>query len=223
MMLFSWRLLILPIARIFLTSVLMFFLYQNLVSAQFHFTDATSIAGIDFEHHDGRSGQRYFIETLGSGAAWFDYDQDGDPDMFFVNGANLVDNHSSAQPTNKLYRNNGDGTFTDVTEIAGVGDTGYGFGCCAGDYDNDGFSDLYVTNFGPNLLYRNNGDGTFTNVGEKANVADNKWGTSCAFADYDRDGDLDLFVANYVNYQVHLSIRRTRYLSTSWAKIKTIY
>jgi len=210
MMLFSWRLLILPIARIFLTSVLMFFLYQNSVSAQFYFTDATSIAGIDFEHHDGRSGQRYFIETLGSGAAWFDYDQDGDPDMFFVNGANLVDNHSTAQPTNKLYRNNADGTFTDVTEIAGVGNTGYGFGCCAGDYDNDGFSDLYVTNFGPNLLYRNNGDGTFTDVGEKANVADDRWGTSCAFADYDRDGDLDLFVANYVNYQLgdHQSCQR---------------
>ena len=200
---FSWKLLTKSIDRICLPGFLFFFLCRNLVGAQFNFTDATLISGIDFKHYDGRSGKRYFTETLGSGAAWFDYDQDGDPDIFFVNGASLDNDSGTTPPTNKLYRNNGDGTFTDVTKIAGVDDTGYGFGCCIGDYNNDGFSDLYVTNFGPNLLYHNNGDGTFSNVGKQANVADSRWGTSCAFSDYDRDGHLDLFVANYVDYQLN--------------------
>ena len=182
------------------------------VCAQFHFTEVTAQVplvdsscrgtGIHFQHTDGRSGEKYFVETLGSGAAWFDYDQDGDLDIYFVNGADLPEMRSDVPPTNALYRNNGDGSFTDVTSDAGVGDAGYGFGCCAGDYDNDGFSDLYVTNFGQNLLYHNNGDGSFTDMTDEAGVGDSRWGTSAAFADYDNDGDIDLFVANYVAYQL---------------------
>jgi enediyne biosynthesis protein E4 len=172
------------------------------VNAQFHFTEVTTQAGIHFQHTNGRSGERYFIETLGSGAAWFDYDGDGDADIYFVNGADLPGMESEIPPANALYRNNGDGTFTDITAEAGVGDRSYGFGCCVGDYDNDGFKDLYVTNFGSNILYRNNGDGTFTDVTAEAGVGDERWGTSAAFADYDNDGDLDLFVANYVDYQL---------------------
>ena len=167
------------------------------------FVDATQEAGIHWKHVDGRSGQKYFMETLGSGAAFFDYDADGDPDLYFVNGAPLPGYVSQEIPTNCLYRNNGDGTFTDVTEKAGVGDTGYGHGCAVGDYNNDGQLDLYVTNYGTNRLYRNNGDGTFTEVAESAGVTEPRWSTSCAFADYDRDGNLDLYVVNYIVFDIN--------------------
>ena len=162
------------------------------------FVDVTQEAGIHWKHVDGRSGQKYFMETLGSGAAFFDYDADGDPDLYFVNGAPLPGYVSQEIPANCLYQNNGDGTFTDVTEKAGVGDTGYGHGCAVGDYNNDGKLDLYVTNYGVNRLYRNNGDGTFTEVAESAGVTEPRWSTSCAFADYDQDGNLDLYVVNYI-------------------------
>ncbi len=168
--------------------------------AEVIFTDVTEEAGIDFRHFDGRSGQRHFIETLGSGVAWLDYDGDGDDDLYFVNGARLYDSPPGPDPTNALYRNDGDGTFTDVTEEAGVGHTGYGHGICAGDIDSDGDLDLYATNCGPNVLYRNDGDGSFTDITEAAGVDDPAWGTSCAFVDYDLDGDLDLYVVNYVTY-----------------------
>lgn len=171
-------------------------------SASLWFTDVTAQAGIRFKHSDGRSGQRYFLETFGAGAAWFDYDRDGDLDIYFVNGASLPGAELDPSPTNLLFRNNGDKTFTDVTEEAKVGDGAYGFGCCVGDYDNDGWLDLYVTNFGANILYRNNGDGSFTDVTEAAGVGDDRWGSSAAFADYDKDGDLDLFVANYLDYRL---------------------
>ena len=167
------------------------------------FVDVTQEAGIHWKHVDGRSGQKYFMETLGSGAAFFDYDADGDPDLYFVNGAPLPGYVSQEIPTNCLYRNNGDGTFTDVTEKAGVGDTGYGHGCAVGDYNNDGQLDLYVTNYGTNRLYRNNGDGTFTEVSESAGVTEPRWSTSCAFADYDRDGNLDLYVVNYIVFDIN--------------------
>ena len=166
------------------------------------FVDVTQEAGIRWKHVDGRSGQKYFMETLGSGAAFFDYDKDGDPDLYFVNSAPLPGYVSQEIPTNCLYRNNGDGTFTDVTETAGVGDTGYGHGCAVGDYDNDGNLDLYVTNYGVNRLYRNNGDGTFTEVAETAGVTEPRWSTGCAFADYDRDGNLDLYVVNYIVFDI---------------------
>jgi hypothetical protein len=171
-------------------------------SQSLHFNEVTVAAGIRFQHIDGRSGQKYFVETLGAGAAWFDYDNDGDLDLYFVNGADLPGMRSETPPTNALYRNNGDGTFTDVTVEAKVGDRGYGFGCCVGDYDNDGFKDIYITNFGSNVLYRNNGDGTFTDRTKASGVGDKRWGTGAAFADYDRDGYLDLFVVNYVAYRL---------------------
>ncbi len=169
---------------------------------QIQFVDVTAAAGIHFKHVDGRSGQKYLLETLGSGAAFFDYDNDGRCDLYIVNGADLPGFTAPVPPTNVLYRNNGDGTFTDVTAQAGVGHTGYGVGCAAADYDNDGYRDLYVTNYGPNVLYHNNGDGTFTDVTQKAGVGDSRWSTSCAFLDYDRDGDLDLYVVNYMNFRV---------------------
>jgi hypothetical protein len=169
------------------------------------FMDATSEAGIRFKHVDGRSGQKYLLETLGSGAAFFDYDNDGDIDLYIVNAADLPGFTSKVPPTNVLYRNNGDGTFTDVTSQAGVGHPGYGVGCAAADYDNDGYQDLYVTNYGPNVLYHNNGDGTFTDVTQKAGVGDPLWSTSCAFLDYDNDGNVDLYVVNYLQFSVETS------------------
>ena len=166
------------------------------------FVDVTQDAGIHWKHVDGRSGQKYFMETLGSGAAFFDYDADGDADLYFVNGAPLPGYITEDTPTNRFYENNGDGTFIDVTETAGLGDTGYGHGCAVGDYNNDGQLDLYVTNYGSNRLYRNNGNGTFTDVTEIAGVAEPRWSTSCAFADYDHDGNLDLYVVNYIVFDI---------------------
>jgi len=160
------------------------------------FIDVTRKAGINFKHASGKS-QRYFIvETLGSGVATFDYNDDGWLDIYFVNSGQVL--HRDKQAKNVLYRNNGDGTFTDATESSGTGDFGYGIGVTVGDYDNNGTADLYVTNYGQNVLYRNNGDGTFTDVTEKAGVGHQGCGTGCAFADFDLDGDLDLYVANYV-------------------------
>ena len=164
------------------------------------FVEATEAAGLRFQHVDGRSGQRYFLETVGSGTAFFDYDGDGLLDIYLVNGTDLPGSHSPTPPTNQLYHNNGDGTFSDVTEQAGVGDTDYGAGCAVADYDNDGDQDLYVTNFGANLLYRNNSDGTFTDVTDHAGVGDSRWSLGCAFADYDNDGFVDLYVANYIDF-----------------------
>ena len=171
------------------------------------FTSVTKEAGIHFKHHNGARGQRYFIEPLGGGAAFLDYNNDGFQDIYLVNGADLpsLQKGQSAgiePPRNALYRNNGDGTFTDVAMAAGVADTGYGMGCAVGDYDNDGFLDLYVTNFGANVFFRNNGDGTFTNVTRGTGTGDIRWGASCAFVDYDNDGFLDLYVTNYVKYDI---------------------
>ncbi|MBM3241712.1 CRTAC1 family protein [Candidatus Poribacteria bacterium] len=166
------------------------------------FIDVAESSGINFVHTDGNSGKRFVLEILGGGAAFFDYDNDGWLDIYLVNGAHLIEPKPKVKPTNVLYHNNGDGTFADVTELAGVGDTGYGVGCSAGDYDNDGDLDLYVTNFGPNVLYRNNGDGTFTDVTAFANVGSPLLSTGCAWTDYDNDGDIDLYVANYVDWTV---------------------
>ena len=174
--------------------------------AQVKFTDVTETAGIDFHHFDGRTGNKYLIETLGSGAVFLDYDSDGDQDLYIVNASNVTPTDESKSSlnstTNILYRNNGDGTFSDVTMSAGVGDTGYGVGCAAADINNDGYPEIYVTNYGNNRLYFNNGNGTFTDISNKAGVEDKRWGTGCAFLDYDLDGYIDLYVVNYMQYSV---------------------
>jgi enediyne biosynthesis protein E4 len=148
----------------------------------------------------GEHKNKYLLETTGCGVAFYDYDNDGWLDLFLVNGWRLEGFPKGQEPTSHLFKNNRDGTFTDVTEKAGLVHSGWGQGVCIGDYDNDGFEDLFITYFGHNLLYHNNGNGTFTEVGEKAGVSSNgkRWSTGCAFVDYDRDGHLDLFVANYI-------------------------
>jgi len=149
----------------------------------------------------GEHKNKYLLETTGCGVAFYDYDNDGWLDIFLVNGSRLEGFPKGAEPTSHLFKNNRDGTFTDVTAKAGVARSGWGQGVCIGDYDNDGYEDLFVTYFGKNVLFHNNGDGTFTDVSEKAGVAGNgkRWNTGCAFVDYDRDGKLDLFVANYID------------------------
>ncbi len=173
------------------------------------FTDVTTELGIQFRHTNGESGKKYFIEPIGSGVALFDFDNDGDLDLYFVNGSDLPGATSPLPPTNRLYRNDGD-IFTDVTVEASVGDTGYGLGCCVGDYNNDGFTDLYVTNFGANVLYRNNGDGTFTDVTQSTGVGGNQFSSGCAFVDVDADGYLDLYVVNYVQFDLETNPECTR-------------
>jgi enediyne biosynthesis protein E4 len=144
---------------------------------------------------------KYLLETTGSGVAWFDYDNDGWLDLFFVNGTRLNGFPKGQEPTAKLYKNNRNGSFTDVTAKAGLGKHGWGQAVCLGDYDNDGYEDLFVSYYGKNTLFHNNGNGTFTDVAAKAGVAGIKtrWGAGAAFLDYDKDGQLDLFVANYID------------------------
>jgi hypothetical protein len=170
-----------------------------------NFVDVAAKAGLTAQEiFGGVAIKKYIIETTGTGVAIFDYDNDGWPDIFIVNGRRLESTPSSqAAATNHLYRNNHDGTFTDVTAKAGLTQTGWGQGVCVGDYDNDGWEDLYVTYYGKNRLYHND-HGVFTEVGEKAGVAGSgkAWGTGCAFVDYDRDGHLDLMVANYVDFDL---------------------
>jgi enediyne biosynthesis protein E4 len=149
----------------------------------------------------GEHKNKYLLETTGCGVAFYDYDNDGWLDIFLVNGTRLEGFPAGGEPTSHLFKNNRDGTFTDVTAKAGVAHSGWGQGVCVGDYDNDGWDDLFVTYFGKNVLYHNNSEGTFTDVSQKAGVAGKatRWNTGCAFVDYDRDGRLDLFVANYID------------------------
>jgi len=177
-------------------------------AGQIQFHDATRATGISFKHTDGSGGTRYIIEPMSAGVAVFDYDRDGDVDIYFLNGAPLKGS-PSGNPANALYRNDGGLVFTEVTEAAGVGDTGFGLGIAVGDYDNDGYLDVYVNNFGPNVLYRNNGDGTFSDVTAAAGVASgDRVGSGANFLDVDGDGDLDLFAANYVMWSFDDHVER---------------
>ena len=193
--------------------ILLILICPSLGTTEPFFRDVTEEMGLDFRHVNGFSAERRLVETVGSGGALFDYDNDGALDLYLVQGNSLENVRtdvqirplSSSTPTNRLYRND-NGTFTDVTETANVGDTGYGLGAVAADYDGDGHRDIYVTNLGANVLYRNNGDGTFTDVTAQANVGCPLLSTSAAFADIDRDGDLDLYVCNYVEYALETDI-----------------
>ena len=159
-----------------------------------------SRSGITWVHTAGKSAMKHLPETSGAGCAFLDYDNDGWMDIYLVNSGK-ADFYYPAKPLrNALYRNNRDGTFTDVTEKAGVGGGGYGMGVAVGDYNGDGLPDLYVTQFGRNILYRNNGDGTFTDVTEKAGVACAGWSSSAVWFDYDNDGKLDLFVCQFAEF-----------------------
>ena len=166
------------------------------------FTDIARQAGLAFKHVFSPE-KKYIVESMSGGVALFDCDNDGYLDIYLVNSltVDLVKSHQKTRSA--LYHNNGNGTFTDVTDKAGVGDIGFGMGVAVGDYNNDGYDDLYVTCLGPNHLFRNNGNGTFTDVTLKAGVGDPRWSTGAAFVDYDNDGKLDLFVANYVAFDLN--------------------
>jgi hypothetical protein len=168
------------------------------------FVDVTRAAGIDFHLTCGGPEKRYILESMCGGVAFLDYDNDGWLDILLVNGSTLEDLRRGTSPASKLYHNNRDGTFTDVTAQAGINFRGWGMGVCVGDYDNDGWEDIYITHVGGGVLYHNKGDGTFRDVTAEAGVGNTgRWGTSCAFGDYDNDGYLDLYVANYVDLDLH--------------------
>ena len=165
------------------------------------FVDTAAAAGLHEAVIYGFADHKtYVLETLGCGCAFLDYDNDGWLDILMLSGTRLGANPPAA--SNRLYRNNRDGTFTDVTEKSGLTKSGWACGVCVGDYNNDGFEDLFITYWGQNILYRNNGDGTFTDVTHQARLADStvRWGTGCTFVDYNRDGFLDLFVSNYMQF-----------------------
>ena len=168
-------------------------------AAGLNFIERTASSGVDFTSVYGGREKDYILEVNGGGCALFDYDGDGDLDIFFVNGGRFSQAGETV-PGDRLYRNEGGWRFTDVTAAAGISETAWGCGCAVADLDNDGDEDLYVTNFGPNELWLNRGDGTFAAAGEEAGVAGAGWGASCAFSDYDRDGLVDLFVVDYLHF-----------------------
>src|SRR5215470_6301611 len=167
------------------------------------FSDVTRRAGFSTPIvYGGVEQKRYIIETNGCGVAFFDYDNDGWMDVLLLSGTRLEGFSPGKEPTSRLYHNNHNGTFTDVTARSGLNRSGWASAVCVGDYDNDGYDDLFITYYGRNALYHNNGNGTFTDVTEKAGlpVTGVRWGSGCTFIDYDRDGRLDLFVANYLKF-----------------------
>lgn len=177
--------------------------WDSRLGAPPRFVDITEAAGIAFVHMNGATGKFHYPEVMGGGVALLDYDGDGYLDIYFTQGNHLLE-EPSRKFSDRLYRNNGDGTFSDVSEAAGIAHVGYGQGVCAGDYDNDGDPDVYLSVFGRNVLYRNNGDGTFTDVTEAAGVGDEGWGQASSFFDADGDGWLDLYVQNYLTYSLSL-------------------
>ena len=177
-------------------------LFVNICSGEslLKFRDVTQEAGILWTHQNGQTGKKFLIETMGGGGAFLDYDQDGLLDIYLVNSGSHARSNHDLSSQNALYKNNPDGTFTEVTKEAGVSGSGYGMGVAVGDYDNDGWTDIYVTGFGRNILYRNQNDGSFLDVTASAGVAVDLWSTSAAFFDQDNDGDLDLFVCVYLEW-----------------------
>lgn len=173
-------------------------------NAPTYFADVTSKSGLDkFHHVSGNIDKRYILESPSGGVALFDYDNDGWLDIYLINGSTFAALEGKEKsPSAALFHNNKDGTFTDVTAKAGVENNRWGFGATCADFDNDGFTDIYVTNFGRNRLYRNKGNGTFIDVAERINVAIGGWSTGATFGDYDADGDLDLFVVGYVDFDL---------------------
>jgi hypothetical protein len=166
----------------------------------FYFTDVVADSGVAFEYYGGPSADGHMTEQNGGGVAIIDFDHDGTPDLFFVNGSRFDQPASDVGETSRLFRSTGNLKYRDVTQISGIESYGFGMGTCAGDFDNDGFVDLFVACFGRNRLWRNDGDGTFSEVTDSAGVGDNSWGTSAAFADLDNDGLLDLYVVNYLEW-----------------------
>lgn len=180
-------------------------IHSQIVHAQsptIRVTDITSSSGVTFKHVASPE-KRYIVESMSGGVALFDYDNDGDLDLYLINSLTVDLVKSKGKTKSELYRNDGNGKFTDVSVKAGVSDIGWGMGVAIGDYNNDGFEDVYVTCLGPNHLLKNNGNGTFTEVTDKAGVSDPRWSTGASFVDYDRDGDLDLFVSNYVDFDLN--------------------
>jgi hypothetical protein len=181
---------------------------QQLPDVPGHFVDITKKSGVNFQYQSSHTSRKYLIETMGAGVGLFDYDNDGRLDIFLVNGAPLQDptpkgtipKKSGPAYWNRLYHQKPDGTFEDVTEKAGLQGAGYGMGVAVGDYDNDGFEDIYVTAYGGNKLYHNNGNGTFTDVTDKAGVQGGGWSSSAAWVDLDNDGKLDLVVLRYLEW-----------------------
>ena len=166
------------------------------------FVNVADSAGVSFKHENGASPAKYMPETMAGGALIFDYNDDGWPDLFFVNGGSFADRRVASSARHRLYRNMANGKFADATESSGIGISGFGMGACSADYDNDGWPDLYVTAVGSNKLYHNTGKGAFGDATEKAGVSAGLWSTSCAFGDIDNDGDVDLYVARYVDFSV---------------------
>ena len=188
-----------------------------------HFVDVASSAGLHAPVvYGGVESKKYILEATGCGCAFIDYDNDGWMDIFLLSGTRLGGDPPDA--TNRLYKNNRDGTFTDVTEKSGLKAVGWASGVCIGDYNNDGFEDIFCTYFGQNRLYRNNGDGTFTDTTKSAGLWNEqpRWGAGCSFLDYNRDGHLDLFVSNYVRFSFEHAPVPGENVNCNWKDRKSV-